>query len=530
MQRILPVLWSLIILCSFSLTSCASSDEVLVNKEPGFHYGYALDKTEVAATKAALRDLAFNIFTDTKSIPLAKKIQFTFHPEMQAAFDAIGIKPQLSEKKNDSDFRVIYRISYEDWNRAEAKRLEKLRLELGTAYKSMLENKSDVMKQVSAAADLLGRIERNGVSQKLLGPLPSTELLATLTTTWTKDQLSGLVFVVSPQGGLVKAGMAITVQVRNSSGKALPGFDIQTLWSAGGKDLPSIVTTTDAEGKIVVAYPNPVPFPDQKNTLIIGTALIKSKPDIALLATIDNLTRKSFAYSHSTNLESFKLDDVKVAGGTFNNGKVPQDRKAGGIEKNRKVDVAEFYMDRNLVSNADYKAYLLANNVPRATWPEYLESASFNAPNQPVIGVSYDDAVKYAAWISSISGTVKRLPTEEEFEVAARAGAVVIFPWGDQLPSDGVRANYAGNGKFESTSPIDSFPNGKNPLGLNDMAGNVWQWTASKPNGSMSGEQSHNIVKGGSYIDGQNELRISNRQLRNPAIGHPDTGFRLVRN
>jgi iron(II)-dependent oxidoreductase len=104
--------------------------------------------------------------------------------------------------------------------------------------------------------------------------------------------------------------------------------------------------------------------------------------------------------------------------------------------------------------------------------PSYWNDSKFNAPNHPVVGVSWDDAVAYANWAG------KRLPTEAEWEKSARGGLVgKKYPWGDTLTHDD--ANYSGTGgkdKWEHTSPVGSFAS--NGYGLYDMAGNVWEWCA----------------------------------------------------
>jgi formylglycine-generating enzyme required for sulfatase activity len=155
--------------------------------------------------------------------------------------------------------------------------------------------------------------------------------------------------------------------------------------------------------------------------------------------------------------------------------------------------------------------------------PEYWDNSEYNQPEQPVIGVSYEDAVRFASWLSAQLGVAKRLPTEDEWEKAARGGREVIYPWGDQSP-DGGRANYSGNGRFRSTSPVGSFEAGKNAYGLYDMAGNVWQWTSTGRAGT-----GRLIVKGGSWMDGPADLRVSNRREVDPSKGYVDVGFRLVR-
>ena len=92
-----------------------------------------------------------------------------------------------------------------------------------------------------------------------------------------------------------------------------------------------------------------------------------------------------------------------------------------------------------------------------------------------------------------------------------------------------MRANYSGNKKFAATSPVGSFPNGANALGLVDMVGNVWQWTTSPPPEGMTTDAGSVIIKGGSWLEGPNELRISNHRAVDPSETASDRGFRLVR-
>jgi formylglycine-generating enzyme required for sulfatase activity len=159
------------------------------------------------------------------------------------------------------------------------------------------------------------------------------------------------------------------------------------------------------------------------------------------------------------------------------------------------------------------------------TFPEFWDNPDYNRPDQPVVGVSFEDANRFAAWLSIRLGVARRLPTEDEWEKAARGGLDAIYPWGDQSPLDGARANYSGNGRFAAPSPVGSFAAGRNAYGLYDMAGNVWQWT-STPAGAGTGRK---IVKGGSWMDGPTDLRVSNRRDVDSSQGYVDVGFRLVR-
>ena len=122
-----------------------------------------------------------------------------------------------------------------------------------------------------------------------------------------------------------------------------------------------------------------------------------------------------------------------------------------------------FYMDKYEVANAQYRKFVQATGH-RA--PTYWDDDDFNQPNQPVVGVSWHDATAYAKWVG------KRLPTEKEWEWAARGSLVgKEYPWGDQEPSSS-RANYGS--KVGKPTAVGSYP--ANGYGLYDMAGNVYEW------------------------------------------------------
>jgi len=188
-----------------------------------------------------------------------------------------------------------------------------------------------------------------------------------------------------------------------------------------------------------------------------------------------------------------------------------------------------FYIDIYEVTNAQYKKFMASTGHKS---PSYWNDSKYNAPNHPVVGVSWDDAVAYAKWAG------KRLPTEAEWEKSAKGGLVgKTYPWGDNLTHDD--ANY----KWEHTSPVGSFaPNG---YGLYDMAGNVCEWCAdwygnnyyanspkSNPKGPGSGER--RVLRGGSwklnYVYDYVYLRVAYRNYYYyPTDGHYNfIGFRCV--
>lgn len=131
------------------------------------------------------------------------------------------------------------------------------------------------------------------------------------------------------------------------------------------------------------------------------------------------------------------------------------------------IYLSAYYIDKFEVSNAEYIEFIKATDYPA---PAYWDHHELNKPNQPVTGVNWYDANAYCHWAN------KRLPTEAEWEKAARGPAGSIYPWGNTLEYD--KANFARGktGQKYATVQVDSHPEGKSYYGVYNMAGNVFEW------------------------------------------------------
>jgi formylglycine-generating enzyme required for sulfatase activity len=181
-----------------------------------------------------------------------------------------------------------------------------------------------------------------------------------------------------------------------------------------------------------------------------------------------------------------------------------------------------FYIDSAEVTCARYARFLAETGHP----PHPLWNPEYDRPEDPVVGVSWYDAAAFARWAG------KRLPTEAEWEKAARGGVDGRkYPWGDEI--DKTKANFASFG----ITPVKSFePYG---YGLYDMAGNVGEWcedwygdtyysmsAGENPRGPQRGERK--VVRGGAWYNEETGLRIANRYKNAPDAGNFNTGFRCV--
>jgi formylglycine-generating enzyme required for sulfatase activity len=180
----------------------------------------------------------------------------------------------------------------------------------------------------------------------------------------------------------------------------------------------------------------------------------------------------------------------------------------------RKVEVKAFYIDRFEVTNAEYARFLAAN--PQQRRPKYWSYPQYNAPALPVVGVGWKDAEAYARWAG------KRLPTEEEWEKAARGKDGRDWPWGN-TPDDEAYNGHA-QGRFLPVA-VGSFPKGNSPYGVADMAGNVWEMTSGRWDSESP------TMRGGSFLNPVSQVRTTVRWAPRAAAeqeGAPWLGFRCV--
>jgi formylglycine-generating enzyme required for sulfatase activity len=201
-----------------------------------------------------------------------------------------------------------------------------------------------------------------------------------------------------------------------------------------------------------------------------------------------------------------------------------------------RVFVPEFRIARALVTNAQYLLYVQATHgIPPEHWEDSLPPKDKLA--HPIVNVSWDDAFQYCEWLSEMTGKSVRLPTEAEWEKAARGDKDQrSYPWGDQF--DTAKCNSEGS-KLGDTSPVGLFPAGASPYGCLDMSGNVWEWVQDwyaedyyqqGPKRDLQGPQKgeYRVVRGGSWLDDARPLRVSYRNWFDPSSRIGFIGFRCA--
>ncbi|MDA0244462.1 MAG: SUMF1/EgtB/PvdO family nonheme iron enzyme [Chloroflexi bacterium] len=207
------------------------------------------------------------------------------------------------------------------------------------------------------------------------------------------------------------------------------------------------------------------------------------------------------------------------------------------------VDLPTYWIAKTPITNAQYRAFVQATGYGApAHWKD--GQIPQGKGNHPVVSVSWDDGMALAKWAGEQMGQMILLPSEAEWEKAARGGLVLPsgknplpkrkYPWGDAF--DKGKCNTSESG-IKDTTPVNQYPQGASPYGVLEMSGNVWEWTRSlyKPYPYMAGDgredlTSRNsfVVRGGSGSLNQNGALVSLRLMNNPRLRGHNLGVRLV--
>lgn len=210
---------------------------------------------------------------------------------------------------------------------------------------------------------------------------------------------------------------------------------------------------------------------------------------------------------------------VYLPGGVFDMGREDGDE----YEKPQHlVEVKPFYLDRTEVTNERYKIFVetTGHRVPKH-WRGNQPPAG--EEKYPVVNVSWDDAVAFAAWED------KRLPTEEEWEFAARGRDGRLYPWGSEWNPEFANTAESGAGKIVE---VGRYPGGASPFSVLDLCGNVWEWTASDLRSYLTQEvlaPDFKVIRGGAFDVRKENASATYRGYVQADKVYPKTGFRCAR-
>lgn len=214
-------------------------------------------------------------------------------------------------------------------------------------------------------------------------------------------------------------------------------------------------------------------------------------------------------------------------------------------EPQHTLNLPTYYIARMPVTNAQYAAFIQATKRnPPSHWKGRYRHAPKGKESHPVVYVSWYDAVDYCNWLSGETDKPFRLPSEAEWEKAARGTKGLIYPWGNWWSKQ--RCN-SGEDDWDDTTPVESYPRGASHYGLLGMAGNVWEWTLSlwgenplepsfdypyNPEDGRedleAGDEVRRVLRGGSYADGAGDVRCAVRRGHLPYRLFRTVGFRVA--
>ncbi len=294
-----------------------------------------------------------------------------------------------------------------------------------------------------------------------------------------KPQVPGLIV-----DWLKDAQPAVLVQSLKESGCAAPAsellLDLKVRW------LPRL-------------YPSREPAPEGRHAvaLAVGALDLDDRPGVGLRA--DGLPG---------------IDGVEIPAGTFLYG---EDKAESRLDT--------FWMARHPITNAQYQAFIDDGGYREDRWwqglAERIEAPrepKWQEPNRPRETVSWYEAMAFCAWLTDRLGVTIRLPTEQQWEKAARGTDGREYPWGDDYLSGYANINEtwgeAGEHNLGQTTAVGLYPQGRSPYGVMDLAGNVWEWCLNKyddPSDTSESGKGRRVLRGGSWGSNRYYARASYR-------------------
>jgi formylglycine-generating enzyme required for sulfatase activity len=211
--------------------------------------------------------------------------------------------------------------------------------------------------------------------------------------------------------------------------------------------------------------------------------------------------------------------------------RVPKGPFLYGDEKALVVIDHDYWIDKFPVTNEKYRAFIQAGGYEKQQYwsseawqwkteqkiesPKFWKDKRWNKPDHPVVGVSYYEVEAYAKWAG------KRLPTEQEWEKAARGEDGRQYPWGEDFDKNRCNSRESVIGH---TTPVTQYSNGASPYGCYDMAGNAWEWCDDWYDKKAGGR----VIRGGSWTNEPKTLRTSSSGKGSVDYQYRYVGFRLV--
>ena len=246
---------------------------------------------------------------------------------------------------------------------------------------------------------------------------------------------------------------------------------------------------------------------------------------------------------------------LAVPAGPFLMGSSDTDTQAASNEKPQHLlTLPDYWIGKTEVTNAQFRPFVDGDGYTdpaywtaagwawqqenKITQPAYWNDAQWNGADYPVVGVSWFEAVAYCRWLSKQTGIEFRLPSEAEWEKAARGTEGWIYPWGNTWDTKLANSSEAG---LNLTTPVGTYPTGVSPYGALDMAGNVWEWGATQWGKSypyqiedewqaayLEADAAYRVLRGGSWYNTSTAARGAYRSGDIPRVRGANEGLRVA--
>jgi serine/threonine-protein kinase len=265
------------------------------------------------------------------------------------------------------------------------------------------------------------------------------------------------------------------------------------------------------------ASPPPTSTLPPPPTATPNPVLLRISADLAALTLAQGLTMEfvrvpagEFLMGSDKSKDSLALDD-----------ELPQHR----------LSLPEYWIGKTEVTVAQFAAYVRATGVKTSASSDVANKAA-----HPVVDVTWDDCIAFCGWASKLGGGEVLLPSEAEWEKAARGTDGRIYPWGNQAP-DNTRLNFI-DSRIGTTTPVGQYgAKGQSQYGCDDMAGNVWEWTRSiyknYPYAPTDGREDLSsrdtrVLRGGSFLSFSQLVRCACRDGHDPNYHFVNLNFRVI--
>ena len=202
------------------------------------------------------------------------------------------------------------------------------------------------------------------------------------------------------------------------------------------------------------------------------------------------------------------------------------------------LHLSTYWISQTPLTNAQYYQFVQATGYEAPQhWPSTrLATIPQEKANHPVVYISWFDALAYCDWLSQQTGQTITLPSEAEWEKAARGPEGLIYPWGNTFEA---KHCHTWEGGARDTTPVDQYPQGASFYGVLDMSGNVWEWTrtiyepypyqANDGRENLADKEALRVLRGGSWDDGHYSARAAYRHYIHPNLRYGNVGCRFLR-